>query len=725
MVENESLNIVWEHLIERNLTGSITAMEAYLSARRQQADSDRLFAIRTDFELMADYWKRGFKDPQLQTLFDNLLGRLYVLYANAAQSFSVGNSSFLSSVYLRLQLTVRDWSIQTLQESLEAFVSDVAMLELEPEYKRQEKRTAIYARHHQLMSEWFDNLWISTIWTEGQADAMEKILLSPTIDSRDQQLLVSGITIAGVNHFDFAKFRTLLHVYQSAHEETVRQRALVGWVFMLGSDIPLALYRNGLSQLYELLEDEAVCQELVELQQQIIFCINAEKDTQTIQHEIMPDLLKNNNFRVTRQGIEEIEETPLDDILHPDAEEKRMEQVEESFRRMQNMQKQGSDIYFGGFSQMKRFPFFRDSINWLVPFYMDHPGIAHIIEKFRSNRFLQSLMNVGPFCNSDKYSFVLAFSQVMEQIPLSMRDMLERGEASVGEILQEESRSAAYIRRTYLQDLYRFYRLFPYRSDFINPFEMGMSLFFANAVFSHSGLEAYINDVAAFLLKQKRIHEAAQVLYNCGEDRWDFRYYMMTGYLAQNYGYTFDFAEEDGAVGCFERALKLEPKNERAMSGYARALFSDLRYEDALAIYNELQDLHPDKKNYLLNRSVCLMRLSHYDEALKDLYRLNFESPDDENVSRVLAWTLTCDEKYEQAAKLYAALLADNPQPDDIQNYGYCLWFSGNIAEAADCFSRYLKESGEKPETIFENERELLRQKGITEPEKQMMLYML
>ena len=724
MEENEGLRMVRKHLLDRNLTDAISEMEAYLSSRRQQKDGDRLYAIRSDFQLMADYWKRGYKDPQLEGLYNNLLRRLYVLYADTALNYGVGRSSFLSSVYMHLQMVLRDWSVQALQESLETYVSDLAMLELEPEHQRAEKRQAIHTRHFQLMSEWFDNVWLSTVWTSGQAEAMERILLSPTIDTIDQQLLVSGITIAGLNFFDAAKLRTLLNVYQHAQEEAVRQRALVGWVLMAGSE-EIYLYGEMVAQIETLLEDKAVCQELVELQQQIIFCVNAEKDTQTIQKEIMPDLLKNSSFRVTRDGIEEIEDTPLEDILHPDAEERKMEQVEESFRRMQKMQQQGSDIYFGGFSQMKRFPFFRDIVNWLMPFYMDHPAISQVVDKFRSNRFLQTLMNLGPFCNSDKYSFVLAFTQVMDRLPQSMRQMLERGEATVGEVRQEESRSAVYIRRVYLQDLYRFFRLFPNRSEFRNPFDNGSGLFFASSVFFRTHLEAFSCDVAAFLIKQKRQSDAILVLENCGEARWDFRYYMLAGFLAQNNGFKFEFSDDFTGKECFRRALELEPDNERALSGYARALFTEKSYEEALTVYNRLVAMQPEKRNYLLNRSVCLSRLSRYADALKDLYKLNYESPDDDNVSRVLAWVLTCDDKYDQALKIYDRLMAGSVQPDDLLNYGYCLWFSGRIGDAADCLHRYLKETDEKAEDIFENERKLLEEKGITEVECRMMAYIL
>ena len=52
--------------------------------------------------------------------------------------------------------------------------------------------------------------------------------------------------------------------------------------------------------------------------------------------------------------------------------------MEESFQKMAEMQKQGTDIYFGGFSQMKRFPFFNELSNWFVPFYSHHPAVAEV-----------------------------------------------------------------------------------------------------------------------------------------------------------------------------------------------------------------------------------------------------------------------------------------------------------------------------------------------------------
>ena len=108
------------------------------------------------------------------------------------------------------------------------------------------------------------------------------------------------------------------------------------------------------------------------------------------------------------------------------------------------------------------------------------------------------------------------------------------------------------------------------------------------------------------------------------------------------------------------------------------------------------------------------------------LFKLNYEEPDDVNVARSLAWVLTCNGKYEQAERLYSQLLAkEKVENEDLLNFGYCLWFSGKIDEAANCFRRYLKETGEEKGYIIDNEAKLLSEKGISEAETLMMLYIL
>ena len=54
--------------------------------------------------------------------------------------------------------------------------------------------------------------------------------------------------------------------------------------------------------------------------------------------EIMPELMKNNNLQMTDKGLVEREEDHLEEVLHPEISEQRMEQLEATIQRMQNMQ---------------------------------------------------------------------------------------------------------------------------------------------------------------------------------------------------------------------------------------------------------------------------------------------------------------------------------------------------------------------------------------------------
>ena len=230
-----------------------------------------------------------------------------------------------------------------------------------------------------------------------------------------------------------------------------------------------------------LIEDtvaDSRCQEeLTELQLQLIYCADAEGDRRTIQEEIMPELMKGSNLRVTGHGIEEVEEDPMEDVLNPGASERRMENMEAAMNKMMEMQKQGSDIYFGGFSQMKRFPFFYDICNWFLPFDMSHPAVSKVMKGARWSSLLRKMLDINRFCDSDKYSFVLAFEQVMNQMPDNLMKMLERGEENAllydmdkGVANAADMESPAFIRRMYLQGLYRFFMVYSGRSMFRNPF---------------------------------------------------------------------------------------------------------------------------------------------------------------------------------------------------------------------------------------------------------------
>lgn len=719
MFTDATLDTIYSNLSARDLMCAIKDMEVYLAAHPHQINADRLYAIKADYQVMIDYWRKGYKDPQLPELYNKLLHRMYTLYANVRTNARVLQSPTMASLFMKAHLSPRDWSVQVVREQLEKFVSDIALLELEPPHTVAERRKQLHQQHTQLTTELFAHILTSDLWTDGQGEAIEQLLLSPTVDSNDQQLIVSAISLAAMNCYDMVKFRTLIHVYQQSVDEYVRQRALIGWVFSVDSELEESLFPEMRTLVEQALANPDHVKELVELQKQIYYCLSADEDRNTIEKEIMPDLIKNQQNMQQQNDLILDEESMLNDILNPGEEERNLDKLEASFRRMVDMQKQGSDVYFGGFSQMKRFPFFNEISNWFTPFYLDHPGIALAREKFGNIKFLQSILQYGPFCSSDKYSFMLAFQNVLDQIPESTRKLLDRGEAVMYQKLdQAEMNTPTYIRRTYLQDLYRFFRLNQLRNEFKNIFagEAHASLFMIRSIFDNTALHAYFTDVASFLLKRHCSDDAEEMILCLNEKYRDFDYYMLRGYL----GY-----DEDG----YRKALELNPQSERALLGLARSSFEEDEYEQALEAYNQLLEINADKLSYQLNKAVCLTNLYRYEEAEQILFRLNYEDASNLNVARVLAWALTGDGKYEQAGRLYEQLLAEEkPADSDTINFSFYLWFSGRIDEAANSFRSYVTNAVSKHErwrklrNTIDKEHALLKRKGITNHEIQMMI---
>ena len=701
-----SLQRIFQQLIAGNAGLAIAEVDTYLTAWPNPQTREKLEGLQEEYRLMTEYWKKGVRDPQLDNQYQRLLQRLYALCANIAIHKHMMSSSYLQGLYTAARQPGQAWSITAIRREMEDFVSDVAMLELEPENKRKEKSKAIYQQHQQQMNALFNYILTGHIWTEGIGVEMEEILLSPTVDSNDQQLVVSAVTLSLMNRFDMVKFRTLLNVYHRSQDEHVRQRALVGWALSIDDDW-LTVYPSVREMVGELLKSQRACKELTELQMQLVYTLDAEKDTQTVQQEIIPDMLKNNQFRMTHNGLEEVADDPLEDILHPDAAEQRMEKLEASYNRMKKMQKQGADIFFGGFSQMKRFPFFYDISNWFVPFFMQHPDIAAIAERVGENKFLNGILTKGPFCNSDKYSFVIAFQQVMGNLPENVARLMSRGEVQPAEFEEEELQQPAYIRRSYLMDLYRFFRLFPNRSALCNPFDnskqqLGMCLFFASELFSNTPLEKHKPEVVAMLRKKGLQQAADTLLKSFPEDMRDVQYYLWT--------------EQ------YDVVLEMDPNHEKALAHRARKLFEEGNFGEAVDIYDRLLLLRADKACYMLNKAVCLVNMEEYEDALKLLYQLNYEHPDDLSVQRALAWALTCDGKLEQADKLFQALVRlDNPVASDFQNQGFCLWLQGRIEEAAEALRTYHEKVGITHAHFQQWDVEWLLKRGISRTDVRMM----
>ncbi len=685
---------------DQNFGQAVRLVRALMDDMPNAQFRGQLEELENDYQLMCNFLLKGYKDSQRPILYKSLVRRLSTLLGNMETNVKRVDDSY----FLSLASTVRssELDITSIGQHLVKHVQDVAMLSLDDDSVKESHSNVLFDTHFSYMRKLFNAIIVSYQWTSEQAQDMANLLASPTIDVVDAQTLVSAISLATLNTPDPQKVIALVQTYVKAEDELIRQRALVGWVFAMGQ-ADYRLFPEVELSIGNLLDGESVRKEILQLEKQIVLCQNATQDQETLRKDILPSIMKNQDFEMTRFGIKEKEEDPMVNILHPDAEDQKVEMLERSFQRISDMQKHGADIYFGGFSQMKRFSFFYTLCNWFTPFYMEHPQLRHLSPQLRESNFMRTLMCKGPFCDSDKYSFALGMSSVFANLPENIKSMMDRGELQGG-LAEDEGpiRSQAFVRRSYLQDLFRFFKLCDDRNKFANPFDDSKIKRFWEVPTSRNKMLVEIRNLEVFLLKQKKYQALKNLLatHFDQENSEDLRIQALLAYHYKKY---------DKAEQSYQRIIMRNPNDEQALGGLAQACFHQGKFADAERHYEALLNLLPDNKSYALYLAISQINCGKLEKAAKLLFKLNYNDPDNLNVKRALAWTELWMKNLQHAHKLYNDILSDaSHEMADLLNAGYCCFFEGQLEKSirliANGLEKQLKKKSKK-DCVYEQIR--------------------
>lgn len=623
---------------------------------------DRVEQCSMEFHYMTDFMMKGFKDEKRGKLFSELQQRLLDVWYDIQVREDIISTPYISG--LSKSLFSQDTSCEALQFRLTT--------------------TTDAKEHHEALSLAFLSLYTSYHWNESTCEEWSAYLTSPKVNTIDAATLVGAITLSCQQHYDRHKALCLTNVYRNATDTDVQQRAFVGAIICCKDS------ESAHDILPSLIYSEQTEKDIMEMQILMISCANADKDSDEIRKHIMPNIIRNQPFQVTEEGIKErVEE---DDPLHPEAADLRADEMEKSIKEMINMQKNGADIFFEGFSKMKRYPFFYKMVNWFMPFNIAHPDIATYLSKLPSTEVIEKVTTLGPFCNSDKYSFTIAFSSVMEQLPEDMRSLMKSGE--VGPIgMHKEGdnmKEPSLLRLQYLQDLYRFFRLNPMATTLKNPYD-NIDRYDAwhNSVGYLS--EAIKYEMCTYLMKKYDTNELLKdVIYSILEAFKD----------KESIEYIYNFAEISSkqglmpqAIEYYERCLSLKRNHVPSLRGLAKAHYVMGDYEQAAFYYDALHTLYPDHKSFALNYAMAMVKSGKAEEIINELYRMDYETPNDESVLNTLGWALLYAGKAEKAMGVYEKINNETLQKDFsvMMNNAYALLFTDNIQGAVDLLNSHVQ----------------------------------
>ena len=669
LIEKQQFYTFLEELMGEVREGQLTELEYELSG------------IVATYDALLDYYGQGGNDPERDRVYRQLVGHALLI----GDRCTIARHGAKELPYYSVQhKTVRREALNTYRLQLEAF-SDGIKATCDTEELKQLSIT-----HDKQLGNLFADLWTQGVWNATTATEADKLLLSPTITVADQCTIVSAVTLSLLRMFDPLKMLFLCDAYY--HSQTaVSMRALVGIVvisYCWGSRIKW--YGEVEARLSLLSEDPIFSDQVCEVALQFTRSIDTEEIDRKMREEIIPGLMKNPKLR-QMPGITK-EEMGADDI-NPDWEQWMHESgLEESMREITEWQMEGADVNMSTFAQLKRYPFFYNIMNWFRPFDMWQADVLSVVgnPNEKGSPLASTVLQSSFLCDSDKYSFCYAIREIPQMQREAMMAQLEeqnralKENADMPDLKRMSKQTTQGLMRQYVQNLYRFFRLFPNVQEFDNPFnDVSQCPQRSNPLYGNIMEAEHLLKLIGLNIKQKHYLRAIELFVSLEEHHPE----MMGAVQLQQLGLCYQKEKKyKRAINVYTKADLLQPDSYWTVHHLAQCYGAMEYEEEALKYYEIAESMKPDNLNLTYHVAELLYEMGSYEEALPRLHKIDYHHPESLKSVRLLAECNLFLGRSEQAVRYFERLMKehiDELSSSDWRHAAYNHWLQG---ERNHCF---------------------------------------
>ncbi|MDE6286564.1 MAG: hypothetical protein K2L99_06185, partial [Muribaculaceae bacterium] len=339
---------------------------------------------------------------------------------------------------------------------------------------------------------------------------------------------------------------------------------------------------------------------------------------------------------------------------------------------------------------LKNFPFFNDIAAWFTPFD-DHQRDVSQALSGDTGGFVDVLCRMPLPCDNDKYSILFSINAM----PSSQREQLGRQLDASREMVEEAMRheqagSLAVTARSYVQNLYRFYKLYSRRSEFFDPFGKGIFLLNNNLLHDELAQPDTLQATSELLFKIEAWQDAL-ACYNelATQQEPTPELYQKSGYCQEKLGRLEQAAE------CYSIADLMGDNSgwtARRLAAVLRATGKSGRAVEVLERLCRKADADVADRISLAYALIEARRYSDAAARLRDI--MGEEGVATGNLLRPLAWcNFMCDDM-DAARECYRQILSDNPDSRDYLNMAHLAWAEGRMADAVKLYLKTKIASG-------------------------------
>ena len=682
--------------------------------------NDELERLHMSYTFMLKYLEQGVMDPQRDEILTSIRQSLYTLND---QCFIGLMEAVSPEVFYVRRRELGSTSLVDIVEEYRAALKELSLVQTLPEGANNDNHAILshLTQAESLETKLFNRVWSTFPISTDDAEAMKLCISGDILPVHTRCLIVAALMLGLMKFYDENKLFILLEAYSMSDEPEVQLRALTcSMLAMLAHKKRTASSKGIQTRLAALLDTEEFDRDVWSIQLQLARSRNTENVQQRVRNDLIPNIMKMRPDIIEKLKDKDSQIIDLSDIEANPEWQDWLDQsgITRKIEEFNEMQIEGSDVFIATFAHLKTFPFFKTLSNWFIPFYSAHSAV---IENLGANKLaLADVVQHAPYlCNSDKYSFCLSLGALPESQRSMMSAQLEEQNAALDEARQAElpddRKQRMGIITAFVQDLYRFFKLFSRRREFI-------------AVMDDPGLDMIDCLPLAEVTRDAHILELLGALYfknafyddaiKCFtrlegmEDATDDHIYQKIGFAYQNAG------NIDKALNYYKRYELIHEDDVWNMRHIASCYRTQGKYEQALDYYRRAEAMAPDNVSLALTIGHILLEQNRANDALQQYFKADLMNGAKHRAWRPIAWCSFLLSDYERALDYYDRIARDDtPSPQDLLNQGHVLLCQGKTQEAIATYRQALHGMGDdtsKFRAAFKGDAMELRLHGVS-----------
>ena len=680
---------IYESLHRKHLQKAFIELKRLTDRLQEWNIDEELATIETSYRYMIQYMLDGVKDPERIQVYNHLIVSVYRLTDTVCEKLLTRDSMTL--YYGKKRVAQNDGkSLAKIFAELETALSALSMSDLYIDKEKDKMRL----NAERAVCDFFDRVWTNFPASAEDCATLSAALQPQRISSPVAALTVSALTLNLLHAFDEEKTNILIDAYLHHNSVEVQMRALCGLFFVLQQyHHRLQLYEKLHIRLSLLLDDNRFITDMRNILLQFIRSRDTEKIARKINEEVLPQMMK-----ISPALYKKIkEDDALNDLESLERNPEWQEIIDnsgiaDSLREINDLQMEGADVFMGTFAHLKGFQFFNEIANWFLPFIQQHSALASLFEDNEQNKYLAQVINSSEFlCSSDKYSFCLSLMQVPEAQRQMLTSQLNEETLAMQEMTMDElyprNKERENISNRYIQDLYRFTKLFPRRSEFRDIFSISIEEVMQVEVLAPiTANEQLMRLLGEYFFNHEYYTDAAYIFVMLtGSNFTDSELYQKTGYCFQS---TDNY---EVALEYYLKADLIRPDHLWTLRHIATCYRYMKKTDKALEYFLRADKVAPDNLSVSLNIGHCYLESKQYDKALQYYFKVNYLDPQGTKARRPIAWCSFLANKKEQAWQYYTQILDSNPNAQDFLNAGHVAFAMGNIKKALELYLASIK----------------------------------